>query len=333
MPLISVIVPVYKVEPYLRRCVDSILAQTFTGFELIMVDDGSPDNCGAICDNYAAQDSRIHVIHQQNGGLSAARNAGIDWAFANSDSQWLSFVDSDDWVYPCFLEYLYRAVQETGAKVSACGIRKVEGEVELPDVRYHAESMSWDQFYLTDWVRGVVAVNKLYEKSLFSGLRYPVGRIHEDEYLTYRLLARAGTVAFIDAELYMYFQNPTGIMKSSFSLKRLDAIEAIKGQCAFAKEYGYAELYKRRCDALIGNLATMIVRCGAAENLAADEKKRGLQYLRAELRKLLFLERKAVVRRKEKLWYYELAYPKLMRYYWICVGIVGKIKRMVNRNA
>ena len=100
MPQISVIVPVYKVEPYLRRCVDSILGQTFTDFELILVDDGSPDNCPAICDEYARKDTRVHVIHQENGGLSAARNAGIDWAFANSDSQWLTSVDSDEWVHP-----------------------------------------------------------------------------------------------------------------------------------------------------------------------------------------------------------------------------------------
>ena len=112
MPQISVIVPVYKVEPYLRRCVDSILAQTFTDFELILVDDGSPDNSGAICDEYAQKDARVHVIHQENGGLSAARNAGIDWVFAHSDSQWLTFVDSDDWVHPEYLERLYHAVLE-----------------------------------------------------------------------------------------------------------------------------------------------------------------------------------------------------------------------------
>ena len=96
MPGISVIVPVYKVENFLHRCVDSILAQTFTDFELILVDDGSPDGCGEICDAYAREDSRIHVIHQKNGGLSAARNTGIDWVLENSDSRWLAFVDSDD---------------------------------------------------------------------------------------------------------------------------------------------------------------------------------------------------------------------------------------------
>ena len=107
MPEISVIVPVYKVEPYLRRCVDSILAQTFTDIEVILIDDGSPDGCPAICDEYVQQDNRVKVIHQENRGVSAARNAGLDWVFANSDSQWISFVDSDDWVHPQFLEYLH----------------------------------------------------------------------------------------------------------------------------------------------------------------------------------------------------------------------------------
>ena len=102
MPEISVIVPVYKVEQFLHRCVESILRQSFYNFELILVDDGSPDSCGDICDAYAAKDNRIHVIHQKNGGLSAARNSGIDYVMAHSDSHWLDFVDSDDWVHPDF---------------------------------------------------------------------------------------------------------------------------------------------------------------------------------------------------------------------------------------
>ena len=127
MPTISIIVPVYKVEKYIHRCVDSILGQTFTDFELILVDDGSPDGCPAICDKYAANDSRIHVIHQQNGGLSAARNAGIDWAFANSDSQWLSFIDSDDWVHPEYLQRLLDAALGHDVSVSICGYEQTEG--------------------------------------------------------------------------------------------------------------------------------------------------------------------------------------------------------------
>ena len=112
MPLISVIVPVYKVEEYLNRCVDSILSQTFTDFELILIDDGSPDNCGKICDEYAQKDNRVCVIHKKNGGLSSARNTGIDWAFKNSNSQYITFVDSDDLITKDYLEKLNDAIKE-----------------------------------------------------------------------------------------------------------------------------------------------------------------------------------------------------------------------------
>ena len=112
MPQISVIVPIYKVEQYLERCVDSILNQTFTDFELVLVDDGSPDNCGAICDEYAKKNERIVVIHKENGGLSDARNAGIEWALNNSGSEWITFIDSDDWVHIDYLEYLYNSAKK-----------------------------------------------------------------------------------------------------------------------------------------------------------------------------------------------------------------------------
>ena len=118
MPEISVIVPVYKVEQFLHRCVESILRQSFYNFELILVDDGSPDSCGDICDAYAAKDNRIHVIHQKNGGLSAARNSGIDYVMAHSDSHWLAFVDSDDWVHPDFLKILYSTAKSVPAAFS-----------------------------------------------------------------------------------------------------------------------------------------------------------------------------------------------------------------------
>ena len=122
MPTISVIVPVYNVEIYLHRCVDSILAQTFTDFELILVDDGSPDNCGAICDEYAKKDSRVRVIHKENGGQSSARNRAIEAA----QGEWIHFVDSDDLIHPQMLEILYRAAQESGANISACSYTEAE---------------------------------------------------------------------------------------------------------------------------------------------------------------------------------------------------------------
>ena len=118
---VSVIVPVYNVEKYIRHCIESIINQEFTDFEVILVNDGSKDASGAICDEYARRDERVHVIHQKNGGLSAARNAGMDWMYANSDSQWIAFADSDDWIHPDFLQRLYSAAKKHDCKISACG--------------------------------------------------------------------------------------------------------------------------------------------------------------------------------------------------------------------
>lgn len=139
---------------------------------MILVDDGSPDNCGKICDEYAEKYSRVHVIHKENGGLSDARNAGIDWAFANSDSEWITFIDSDDWIYPKYLEVLYNAVQQTGCFLSVCGYKKTEGdepyvdEKQLASVFYKSED-----FYCEKNVNAVIAVCKLYKKSDFKDIR------------------------------------------------------------------------------------------------------------------------------------------------------------------
>ncbi len=333
MSLISVIVPVYKVEPYIQRCVDSILAQTFTDFELILVDDGSPDNCGAICDEYASKDSRIHVIHQKNGGLSAARNAGIDWAIANSDSQWLSFIDSDDWVHPCFLEYLYRAVQETGMKVSVCLFERVECEKPFAGFQFHVTQEEWDVFYMNDWAVGVVAWNKLYKKELFSELRYPVGRIHEDEFLTYRLLEKAATLACVDLNLYYYFQNPAGIMKRDFSLRNLDVAIALKNQCRFAKKKGFRDFYLNRLTARFDSIRYLLRRCSKATSLPVKTKKKGLHYLRRELRFILLFEGRNIASNNTKRTSYQEAFPTLSRIYNTIRRITRKLCQLVSRHA
>ena len=323
MPKINVIVPVYKVMPFIHRCVDSILAQSFNDFELILVDDGSPDKCGAICDEYAAKDNRIHVIHQKNGGLSAARNAGIDWTFANCESEWLAFIDSDDWVHPFFLDYLYRAVQVSDLKVSACLFAHSDAEASN-NVDFIYTKMVWDKYYLRDWSNGVVAWNKLYKKELFQELRYPLGKIHEDEFLTYRLLERAGSVAVVDRELYYYYQNAYGITKRSFTIARLDGIAALVEQVHYAKQKGYSDFYLNRTQALLGRLTEYICDCNESVILDKSEKEKALHYLRSELRKLLLFDGKCLIH-KNKQWYYELAYPVLSNVYWTGIGIAGKV--------
>lgn len=268
MPTISVVVPVYKVEPYLRRCVDSILQQTYRDFELILVDDGSPDSCGSICDAYAQTDRRIHVIHQKNGGLSAARNAGIDWVFGNSDSRWFTFIDSDDWIHPQTLERLLQAAEAYNTAVSVCGYAETAGE--NPAVT--AESMCacsvdprW--FYCSRFINATVAWGKLYRRELFENVRYPVGKIHEDEFVTYRLLMESGRIAVLEAPLYAYFVNPAGITKKGWSPRKLHAWEAYEQQIAFFEERRDAEMVKFRYR---GYLENALVNLQQARESNAD---------------------------------------------------------------
>lgn len=227
MAQISVIVPVYNNELFLRRCVDSIFRQTFQDFELILVDDGSSDQSGKICDEYAMADDKVRVIHRQNGGLSVARNAGINWAFINSSSQWLAFIDSDDWIHPQYLEYLYRAARENHVQISICNYQNTEMFAAAEEQPYEATIWNWSEILVKNNVQAVIACNKLYAKHLFSGLRYPVGKIHEDEFVTYKVLHRADTVAYIPAELYYYFRNEHSITNDRFSIKRLDCADAL----------------------------------------------------------------------------------------------------------
>lgn len=238
MPKITVIVPVYKVEPYLRRCIDSILIQTYTDFELILVDDGSPDACPEICDEYAQKDERIRVIHRENGGLSAARNSGLDAA----KGEYIVFVDSDDWVHPEYLEYLYCAVLEHGVQLSACKFIKTGTVIESEQMQYTCNVWDGLTWFKENHVNGIVAWGKLYHRSLFQSIRYPVGKIHEDEFTTYKLLYLAGDIAVVDCKLYYYYINENSIMNSSYSVRRLARLDAIAERCEFFKEIGQRDM-------------------------------------------------------------------------------------------
>lgn len=246
MAEISVIVPVYKVENYLDRCVQSILNQTYQDFELILVDDGSPDNSGALCDGYTHQDSRVHVIHQGNAGAAAARNAGLDWA-EGSDSQWILFVDSDDWAHPRMFETLVHAAQALGTDMSICGYGETEGEDPWEDAPI-PEPELWQarDFYPARFIGATVPWGKLYRKEAFRGIRYPVGKYIDDEFVTYRLLFAAERLAVVSAPLYAYFFNREGLMKRAWHPKLLYAWEAFEEQIAFFTERGETEMVKFR---------------------------------------------------------------------------------------
>lgn len=243
--MISVIVPVYKVEQYLRECVDSILTQTFHDFELILVDDGSPDRCPNICDEYAARDSRVKVIHQPNGGLSAARNAGIEVA----RGEYLTFIDSDDYVSPAYLQKLYDAFHDAHTDISICMPLQFEdgSSVHLSeDGQFPVQKMTGRdaclKLYHGDETVPVMAWGKLFHKSCFSEIRFPVGKIHEDEFVVPIILYQAKTVVALAERLYYYRTRLGSIMHEQFSVKRFDAVTAMAECENFFLQQNDAEL-------------------------------------------------------------------------------------------
>ena len=237
-PEISIIVPVYKVEQYLNECIDSILAQTFTDFELILVDDGSPDNCPALCDAAAAKDSRIRVIHKPNGGVSTARNAGLDAVRGN----WISFIDPDDSIDKTFLEKMYRAAVQSGAEVASCNVLYLEADgsrSSYQDTPLRNEVISREEaihrIRLTPLVQ---AATRLHRRDVLAGLRFPVGKNYEDAFTTPEVLEHTNSVACVEDVLYHYRLNPEGIMRGKVSLKNLDEIDANYGLLECALKYG-----------------------------------------------------------------------------------------------
>lgn len=214
---VSIIVPIYKVEGYLDRCVESIVNQTYSNLEIILVDDGSPDSCPSMCDDWAKKDSRIKVIHKPNGGLSDARNAGMEVA----SGEYIAFVDSDDWIEHNMLEALYNEIVSTGSDIAACGIRMVWDD-NSPD-RILTEQCGRKVFSGTEEaMRGLIQEfcilqtvwNKLYKKERIDKIFFPVGKINEDEFWTWKAVANAEKVVFIDTPLYNYLQRSGSIMRN-----------------------------------------------------------------------------------------------------------------------
>lgn len=237
-PLISVIVPVYNAEKYLHRCVGSILAQTYTNLEIILVDDGSPDRCGEICDEYAAKDDRIRVIHQENGGLSAARNAGLDIC----TGEYIAFVDSDDYIRPEMYETMLYALQKYQVDLCVCQWKyeytngRQVGDLSKVNSNLFGTMTSLElakYLFRGAYENGVVvaAWNKLYNRDLFQTLRFS-GRYQEDDALHTKLLSREFPVFVIKEQLYIYVENPGSLTNQAFrpdSIRILDImVERIK---------------------------------------------------------------------------------------------------------
>lgn len=327
MAEISVIVPVFKVEKYLSRCVESILAQTFQDFELILVDDGSPDRCGQMCDGYADKDSRIQVIHRRNGGLSAARNTGIERMLTGSDTRWLTFIDSDDWVHPRYLEILYRTALRYDAAVSVAGHLRTkeigdgflardsglpiqaEGEGNEEQTGPAVEICTAEELLLRHQWDYNYAWGKLYARELFRTLRYPEGKNFEDTFTTYKALAECGRIAWIDQALYYYFYNPRGISAGLWTPSELAVLEGMRQQMDFYRKKGWKKAYLAEEKLYIHHHAYQMVRI--RQNRRDLKRNRG--YLRKLRRKMLRLLRGHPDRYsfREMTYCYEAAWPRL----------------------
>lgn len=242
--MISVIVPVYRVEPYVRQCVDSILSQTYEDFEVLLIDDGSPDRCGEICEEYKEKDDRVRVFHTENRGLSAARNLGLKEAKGN----YIGFVDSDDWIEPDMYEVLLERLEETDADISACSICSNASKSGLVN-----QAVFKDQDILIALIDQRISNcvwNKLYRKTLFDGLAFPYGKNYEDISCMHIILSRAHKVIVIPDQKYHYRQRPESITKAYSARNLIDYADAHMGRFCFLKKT-QSKLFLERNDDIL----------------------------------------------------------------------------------
>lgn len=294
--LISVIVPVYKVEKYLTSCVTSLMAQSYRNLEIILVDDGSPDRSGDLCDTLAAQDERIVVIHKPNGGLSDARNAGIETA----KGDYLFFLDSDDTIHEETLEILWKNLKENQVDISVCSyLAYFEGEdidTVLPE--QSIEKMSniealWKMFDPEYNVQMIICTNKLYKKALWDTIRFPIGKIQEDEFTTYKLIYKAKTIVYTDLKMYYYLQRSDSITGTGkMSRKNLQVFDAFSERATFFEKEGLKELSARSNQQSLNRMIVTYQKASAAPDndktiLQALKKKFDATYCSYKTKSLL----------------------------------------------
>jgi glycosyltransferase involved in cell wall biosynthesis len=237
-PLITVIVPVYRVEQYLHQCVDSVINQTYTNIEIILVNDGSPDNCPLICDEYAAKDKRVKVIHKKNGGLSSARNVALD----NAKGEYITFLDSDDFWHVDYLRIMVNLCLKHEADIVQCSF--IRGtECVFPEIKkkYKIKVFDNHSIFLKSHSK-IIIWAKLYKRQLFDGIRMPEGKINEDDYTTWKLYYKAKRILVINQALYYYTNNEQSIMAVQKKQPHLGFLEAYDERIDIFKRNGEKEL-------------------------------------------------------------------------------------------
>lgn len=232
-PLVSIIIPVYNVEPYIRRCVYSVINQTYNNLEIILVNDGSNDNSPQICDELAKIDKRIIVIHKKNGGLSDARNAGLDIC----RGEFISFIDSDDWVNENFIKTLLSQALKLNADIIIGENIRTDGIIpvftQAPQTKLYSAKEALLHLFSQNHVAFVISCGKLYKRNLFSSLRFPIGKYHEDEFTTYILFYKSKKIVYTTEILYYYYQRAGSIVSTRHPW---DVLEYLEQRYLFFKE-------------------------------------------------------------------------------------------------
>jgi len=252
-PLISIIVPVYNGEKFIEKCFNSILNQTYQNLEIIIINDGSKDKSAKICDKYAELDDRIIVVHQENIGLSSVRNKGLDMA----TGELIGFVDCDDSIHPRMYEILQKNLYEYNAGIAMCEVTKVYNsnidehikESNLTINKQHIQCFKQKEAFKNLFNKKnlitVVPWNKLYKKEIFKNIRYPIGKINDDEFVIHHIIQATKKIIFTDAILYYYYHNEKSITNKQYSLQKLDAIEAIKDRMLLFELQKYHNLLQK----------------------------------------------------------------------------------------
>ncbi len=324
MPKISIITPVYNVEDYLPRCIDSIINQTFTDFECLLIDDGSTDNSGVLCDEYAGKDSRIRVFHQKNQGQAAARNYALDIA----QGEYIAFIDGDDWVSPEYLNILHQNIVKANADIAVCNHVRTSEYAEESHAESANEPICWTgrEFLLhcmTDAVgKHWLLWDKLFRRSCFDTIRLPIGRVHEDNATVYKLLYTSERVVDCEMPLYYYFQREGSTVHSHSWKKRCDYILLWEEMCQY---FVLQKDNKMLTIAENGYFHALVNCCPRADSDAPIEVVK-------ELKQKLVSQKKKVAKRlkvslKNCPKYYETIYPRRMKIYWTFKGIRNKFKR------
>ena len=284
--LITVVVPVYKVEKYIDRCVTSIINQSYKNLEIILVDDGSPDNCGKICDDYAKKDERIKVIHKENGGLSDARNAGINIA----KGKYITFIDSDDYIKYDYVEFLYNLILKNNVKVSICshtvlydtGLRidKETEEFSVLDAKTTIKRILYgDSIDISAWA-------KMYETTLFDDIKYPKGRLFEDSAITCKILSNCEKIAIGSKSKYFYMIRSDSITNENFNVKKMDLITSTKemGEYILKKYPDLENAVNRRI--MYAYLSTLSQLASSKEKHLKEQKEM-MEYISRNRKKVL----------------------------------------------